>query len=110
MEKVFHRDDEVNVIILPDQLRQIFNVDESSVSLDSSSELQAGGRTTVTFRDKNLPRSGTPSTKSSTKITFIGCSNASGEPIPAHFQFTTGATIEENEKICINCADHLMST
>ena len=33
-----HRDDEGNIIIPPDQLRQIFNVDESAVSLAGSSE------------------------------------------------------------------------
>ena len=32
-----HRDDEGNVIIPPDQIFRIFNVDESAVSLDSSS-------------------------------------------------------------------------
>ena len=104
------RDAKGSVIITPDQLFQIFNVDDSVVSLDGSIESQAGGFPTLTLHDKNLPMSGNPATKNSTKNTFIGGSNASGEPIPDHFQFPTGATIEENEKICINCADHLMST
>ena len=105
-----HRDDEGNVIIPPDQLRQIFNVDESAISLDGSSESQAGGLPTITFHDKNIPKYGKPTTKSSTKIIFIGGINAAGEPIPAHFQLPTGATIKEIEKIRIDCTAHLMST
>ena len=109
-QRFCHRDDEGNVIIPLDQLCQIFNVDKSSVSPDGSSESQAGGCPTVTFHNKNLPSSGNPATKISTKITFVGGRNADGEPILAYFQLHTVATIEENEQIHIYCAAHVMST
>ena len=104
-----HEDDNGNTVIPPNQLDRIFNMDESAISFDGS-ESVAGGRPSVTIYDPNLPRSGKPATKSAVKVTFIGGSNAAKEPLPAHYQFPTAATQEENEKLRLETAKYMMKT
>ena len=73
------------------------NLDESCLSLNGN-EIR-GGRPSVVFSDPNLPNPGKTVSKSSVSLTFIGGSNALGEALPPHLQFSTSADTSERENI-----------
>lgn len=91
------------VEIFTEQLKNVLNLDESSVGTDGTVDLQ-GGRQPSVLLDPSLPSSGTGASKSNTTSTFIGGSNAIGEPLPPHFQFPTAAKSDETMKINIEAA------
>ena len=72
------------------------------MSLDRGNGNQ-GGRPTVTYYDVRFPQLGKATSKLALTTTFIGESNAAGEPIPPHFQFQTSATTPDAEALCIEC-------
>ena len=61
------------------------------------------------FYDPNLPNNVKAVSNSSVSLTFIGGSNALGEALPPHFQFSTSAKTSEHEKIRIDIACHLLN-
>ena len=61
------------------------------------------------FYDPNLPTPGKKVSKSSVSLTFIGGSNALGEVLPPHLQFSTSAKTSEREKIRLDIACHLLN-
>jgi hypothetical protein len=85
---------------------QIFNLDETNVSLDGSSG-NRGGRPTTTFYDPNLSRTGNAQSKTSGQCTLIFGSNALGQPLPPHFQLKTNTKIEEHIKIRLDVLEHI---
>ena len=72
------------------QKERICNFDESALSLDNIDKNREG-RPCVFLRDPNLPGGSTSADKSSYSVTFIGGSNAAGEPLPPHFQLKSEA-------------------
>ena len=91
------------------QLRQIMNVDETEISLDTSNT-RAGGRPAVSFHDPHLP-----ATSRSTAKLLLACpgifgSSAAGECVPPHFQLPTSATAKEREKIRFEFLTHTLDT
>ena len=93
--------------ILDDQLSMILNLDESCMSLNGNE--RRGCCPYVLFYDHNLPNTGKTVSKSSVSLTFIGGSNALGEALPTHLQFSTSAKTFEREKIRLDIACHLLN-
>ncbi len=90
------------IMIKPEQLKNIVNIDETCLSLDGN-EGQRGGRPSVFFFDPSLPMVGRGTSKTTQTSTMITGSNAAGEAIPPHFQFPTKAQSEATEAINIEC-------
>ena len=88
------------------KLRQILNFDETSVSLDGSS-INRGGRPAAYWFDPRLPQVGITMAKSAYSSTMITGSNAYGEVLPPHFQFTSSAQTEEGKMIKIECIRYM---
>jgi hypothetical protein len=63
---------------------QIFNLDETNLSLDGSSG-NRGGRPTTTFYNPNLSHTGNAQSKTSNQCTLIFGLNAHGQPLSPHF-------------------------
>ena len=99
-------DDKVKIYIPGDQLSRILNLDKSCLSLNGNE--RRGGRPSVVFYDPNLPNPGNTVSKSSVILTFIGGSNALGEALPPHLQFSTSAKISKGENIRLDIACHLL--
>ena len=94
-------DDENKVIIPPDKLERILNVDETCLVLDGS-KCNRGGRPEVKFYSPYLPNLGKATITNSATTTMIAGSTAAGEPIPPHFQFQTRAQSVETQSVNIN--------
>ena len=101
--------DEGGVSISNEQLARIVNLDESCLSLDGSHGAR-GGRPAVLFYNPDLPKPAACASKSSTTATFISGSNALGEALPPHFQFSTTAKIEERHKVRSDMFEHMQLT
>ena len=86
----------VNCIITEEHLSRIINLDESCLSLDGN-QGRRGGIPSVIFVDPNLPQTGKTVSKSSVTYTFIGGSNAAGDALSQHFQFSTSAQTTERQ-------------
>ena len=86
------------VFIPDDQLSRMGNVNESSMSLDSSNT-SAGGRPCITFIDPNLPLVKQSYSKSNLRATVICGSTAGGECFPIHWQLMTSAKDDKRKKI-----------
>ena len=71
------------VIVPPDQLRNIINLDETALSLDGSTN-NRGGRPQMVLYDPRFPQVGRETSKSSYSTTLITGSNAAGEALPPH--------------------------
>ena len=99
--------DQGKIDIPDDQLSIILNLDESCLSLNGNE--RRGGRPSVVFCDPNLPNPGKTVSKSSVSLKFIGGSNALGEALPPHLQFSTSAKTSEREKIRLDIACHLLN-
>ena len=84
------------------KLHQILNFDETSLSLDGSS-INRGGRPAAYWFDPRLPQVGIMTAKSAYSSTMIMGSNAYGEELPPHFQFTSSAQTKEGKIIKIEC-------
>jgi len=92
------RDADGKVAIIPKQLRNILNFDETCPSLDGM-DGRRGGRPEITLHDPRLPYKGKRSNKDSLTVTLICGSNAAGEALPPHFQFQTKATTDEGQRL-----------
>jgi len=88
------------------KLRQILNLDETSLSLDGSS-INRGGRPAAYWFDPRLPQVGITTAKTAYSSTMITGSNAYGEALPPHFQFTSSAQTEEGKMITIECIRYM---
>ena len=86
------------VSIIPEQLCNIINFDETCLSLDGT-EVRRGGRPEITLHDPRLPYNGKRSNKDSLTATLICGSNAAGVALPPHFQFQTKATTDEGHRL-----------
>ena len=93
-------------IISNRQLSRIINLDESCLSLDGN-QGRRGGRPSAILYDPKLPQTGKTVSKSSVTYTFIGGSNAAGEALPPHFQFSTTAKTGERQRIKTDVAEHM---
>ncbi len=82
------------------------NFDETSLSLDGSS-INQGGRPAAYWFDLRLPQVGITTAKMAYSSTMITGSNAYGEALPPHFQFTTSAQTDEGKMIRINCVRYM---
>jgi len=80
------------------KLCQILNFDETSLSLDGSS-INRGGRSAASWFDPRLPQVGITMAKTAYLLMMITGSNAYGEALPPHFQFTSSAQMEEGKMI-----------
>jgi len=80
-------------------------LDESCLSLDGTKE-RRGGRLSSALFDQTLPCPGKTASKSSITLTFIGGSNAFGEALPPHFQFSTTAKTVERQQLNATVQDH----
>ncbi len=94
-------DDENKVVIPPDKLEHILNVDKTCLVLDGS-KCNRGGRPEVIFYSPYLPNLDKATIKNSATTTMIAGSTAAGEPIPPHFQFQTRAQSVETQSVNIN--------
>ena len=92
------KNDEDETIIPEDQKRNILNLDETCLGMDGNKGGR-GGRPSVVFYDPSLPKLGKRAVKSSLTTTMITGSNAIGEPLPPHFQFSTKATSGDRQKV-----------
>ncbi len=92
-----YKDDDGKVIIPPEQLARIMNIDETALIMDASTS-QRGGRPEATFYYGGLPNLGNQSIKNSLSTTMITGSTAAGEAIPPHFQFSTAAQSDDTQK------------
>jgi hypothetical protein len=90
----FERDSVDNNIIPNSKLMNILNFDETCLSLDGSM-IGQGGHPPVVFEDPRLLQVGKPTSKSLQTVTMIAGSNALGEALPPHFQFTSSAKTEK---------------
>ena len=80
------------------KLKDIINFDETCLSLDGST-ITRGGRPEGSWEDSRLPSVGKLTSKTSQTTTMIGGSNALGEALPPHFQFSSNAQSEETMQI-----------
>ena len=101
-----HYDEKNKVVIPPDKLECILNVDETCLVLDVS-KCKRGGRPEVIFYSPYLPNLGKATIKNSATTTMIVGSTATGEPIPPHFQFQTRAQSVETQSVNINLVSFL---
>ena len=101
-----HYDEKNKVIIPPDKLERILNVDETCLVLDGS-KCNRGGRPEVIFYSPYLPNLGKATIKNSTATTMIAGSTAAGVPIPPHFQFQTRAQSVDTQSVNINLVTFL---
>ena len=85
-----HYDEKSKVVIPPDKLECILNVDKTCLVLDGS-KCNRRGRPEVIFYLPYLPNLDKATIKNSTATTMIAGSTAAGEPKPPHFQFQTHA-------------------
>ncbi|KAL7490610.1 hypothetical protein ACHAWT_000174 [Skeletonema menzelii] len=92
-----YQDDDGKVIIPPEQLARIMNIDETALIMDASTS-QRGGRPEATFYYGGLPNLGNQSIKNSLSTTMITGSTAAGEAIPPHFQFSTAAQSDDTQR------------
>jgi hypothetical protein len=92
------RDANGKVAIIPEQLRNITNFDETCLSLDGT-EGRRGGRPEITLHDPRLPYNGKRLNKDSLTATLICGSNAADEALPPHFQFQTKATTDKGQRL-----------
>ena len=99
--------DKGKINITDNQLSKILNLDESCLSLNGNE--RRGGRPSVVFYDPNLPNPVNTVSKSSVILTFIGGSNALGEALPPHLQFSTSAKTSKRENIRLDVACHLIN-
>ena len=90
-----------------EQKARILNLDESALHLDGN-HCQRGGRPEVKFYDAGLPSGGVAVSKTSQSTTFIAGSNALGEAIPPHFQFSTTSKSSDTERIRLEVATFMM--
>ncbi len=88
------------------KLRQILNFDETSLSTDGSL-VNWGGRPAAYWFDPRLPLVGITTSKTSYSLTMFTGSNAYGEALPPHFQFTLSAQMEEGKMIWIDCIRYM---
>mmetsp|Transcript_34998 Transcript_34998/g.75824 ORF Transcript_34998/g.75824 Transcript_34998/m.75824 type:complete len:384 (+) Transcript_34998:1894-3045(+) len=82
------------ITFLPDQKHRIINLDESRITTDGTAG-SPGGRPAHCLAVKNIPSTGTAVNKSGDGGTIICGSNAAGEPMPPHIQFSTDASSPE---------------
>ena len=87
-----------SVFVSDEQKARILNVDETALLMDGTMQ-NKGGRPTVTFFNGSLPVLGAVTSKTSQSTTMITGSNALGEVIPPHFQFSTTAKSSDREKL-----------
>ncbi len=87
-----------------DQLVRILNFDETCPSLDGSGSA-AGGQPSAIFYNPKLPLVGRATSKSALTTTMITGSNAVGEAIPPHFQFSTSAKSADMMRIRLEMAE-----
>jgi hypothetical protein len=85
-----------------EKLCQLLNFDETSLSLDGSS-INRGGRPAAYWFDPRLPQVGITTAKTAYSSTMITGSNAYGEALPPHFQFTSSAQTDEGKMITEDC-------
>ena len=89
-----------------EKLRQLLNFDETSLSLDGSS-INRGGRPAAYWFDPRLPQVGITTAKTAYSSTMITGSNAYGEALPPHFQFTSSAQTDEGKMITVDCIRYM---
>ena len=89
-----------------ENLRQLLNFDETSLSLDGSS-INRGGRPAAYWFDPRLPQVGITTAKTAYSSTMITGSNAYGEALPPHFQFTSSAQTDEGKMITVDCIRYM---
>eukprot|EP00536_Pseudo-nitzschia_multiseries_P018653 jgi/Psemu1/56621/gm1.56621_g len=84
----------------PEQLQRIINVDETGLSLDTTTT-KSGGRPVTQYgpSSRDLPVGARRANKSSHRITLLCGSCASGDPIPPHFQLKSMAKDDSNKRI-----------
>jgi hypothetical protein len=100
--------DATGTVTVKEELKgRIINMDETCLSLDGSNG-NRGGRPTVTYHDIRFPHLGQATSKSALATTMICGSNASGEPMPPHFQFQTAAQTTEAEAIRIETIRYML--
>ena len=85
-----NKDGDSELVFFPGQLNQIINLDESALTLNGN-QTKSGGRS---FTNPAVPEGADHTNKSSTLITFIGGSSATGYLLPPHFQLKSVATDE----------------
>ncbi len=89
-----------------DQKARILNLDKTAITLDGSKSYR-GGRPSMAFVDGGLPEIGLSASKMSQSTTMITKSNALGEVIPPHFQFSTIAKSDNGECIWLKTLKYL---
>jgi phage terminase large subunit-like protein len=94
------------VTILPEQLRNMGNLDETNLSLDGSTTTR-GGRPAMVLYDPRFPQVGRATSKSSLSVTMIAGSNAAGEAFPPHLQFPSKAKSKEQMRLDYDILDHI---
>ena len=88
------RDANGTITIIPKQLHNIINFNETSLFLDGM-EGRRGGHPEITFHDPWLPYIGNRLNNDSLTATLICGSNAAGKALPPHFQFQMKATTDK---------------
>ena len=86
-----------SVTLVPGALSRILNWDETHIEMDST-KVRRGSNYFVLV-DPDLPRAGTPASKTATHVTLVMGSTADGQPLIPMVIFPTDAKIPENRKI-----------
>jgi hypothetical protein len=93
------------VTILPEQLQNIGNLDETNILLAGSTTTR-GGQPEMVLYDPRFPQVRSATSNSSLSVTMVAGSNAAGEAYPPHLQFPSKAKSKEQMRLDYNILNH----